>query len=150
MNTALQTYSFGQQNVRVVMRGEDPWFVARDVCDCLEMGKTGGATYSNIREDERLVLTKRNPITPNGLFNGKGRPRFLIISESGLYKLIMRSDKPAARRFQDWVTREVLPSIRKTGRYEAPGSALPVEERSSFGRKREISSFDRPLPLCQT
>ena len=50
-----------------------------------------------------------------------------IISESGLYKLIMRSDKPQAREFQDWVTKEVLPSIRKTGSYSLqPGQAMPL------------------------
>lgn len=50
-----------------------------------------------------------------------------VISESGLYKLIMRSDKPQAKPFQDWVTREVLPSIRKTGSYELPkGEVMPL------------------------
>lgn len=53
-----------------------------------------------------------------------------IVSESGLYKLIMRSDKPEARAFQDWVTRVVLPSIRKTGAYVAP-SAEPVASPQS-------------------
>ncbi len=50
------------------------------------------------------------------MHNKHGRPS-LCVSESGLYKLIMRSDKPAARAFQDWVTRDVLPAIRKDGGY---------------------------------
>ncbi|MGR3760646.1 BRO-N domain-containing protein [Roseobacteraceae bacterium NS-SX3] len=54
-----------------------------------------------------------------------GRP-MVIISESGLYKLIMRSDKAEARAFQDWATREVLPSIRKTDSYVAPGAEAPA------------------------
>lgn len=52
------------------------------------------------------------------IFTGlRGVPSLSLISESGFYKLIMRSDKPDARKFQDWVTREVLPSIRKDGGY---------------------------------
>lgn len=51
------------------------------------------------------------------LFCGSRAPSYTVISESGLYQLIMRSDKPEARKFQDWVTRDVLPAIRKTGGY---------------------------------
>lgn len=136
MNTALQTYSFGEQNVRVVMLGEDPWFSGVDACDCLELTSRGGGHYNVLADDEKFVLNRRDPIAPNGLFSGRGQPRIMLISESGLYKLIMRSDKPAARKFQDWVTREVLPSIRKTGRYEAPQSTLAVEERVLFSHPR--------------
>lgn len=61
-------------------------------------------------------LEKSKRSLPTTQAGSQRRPQ-LIISESGLYKLIMRSDKPEARKFQDWVTRDVLPAIRKTGGY---------------------------------
>lgn len=103
--------------IRVVTIEDQPWFVAADVCRCLELGwdKTNqryapSRMVSYLLEDEiRSNLIATEP-------QGKLR-HTLVISESGLYKLIMRSDKPQARAIQDWITREVLPSIRKTGAY---------------------------------
>lgn len=65
--------------------------------------------YDEQRLAERQALPE--------LFSGSRAASYTVISESGLYKLIMRSDKPEARGFQNWVTREVLPTIRKTGSY---------------------------------
>ncbi|WP_411351264.1 Bro-N domain-containing protein [Leisingera aquaemixtae] len=56
-----------------------------------------------------------------------GRQRVSVISESGLYELVMRSDKKESKQFQDWVTREVLPSIRKAGTYTMPGAKKTIE-----------------------
>ena len=82
----------------------DPWFVAADVCKVL--GHTNTTTaLRNLDEDERAK------------FNLGGGRRANIVSESGLYKLIMQSRKPEAKVFQDWVTRDVLPAIRKNGGY---------------------------------
>ncbi len=92
-------------NLRVIMQGDDPWFVAKDVCDVLG--------HSNPTVAVRILNDSEKAKTDLGM---RGRAP-LIVSESGLYKLIMRSDKPVAKAFQDWVTREVLPSIRKTGGY---------------------------------
>ncbi|WMW65965.1 BRO family protein [Nitratidesulfovibrio liaohensis] len=102
-------------NLRVIMKDDEPWFVAKDVCLALGFSvKSNGdvnTTHAtrNLMPDE--IITRR-------MSDGRGAASILI-SESGLYKLIMRSDKPAAKAFQDWVTREVLPSIRKTGGYIA-------------------------------
>lgn len=94
----------------------EPWFVAKDVCNTLTIGNVTDAT-SNL--DQIEVCTMRIP--------GQAGRAPKLVSESGLYKIIMRSDKPEAKAFQDWVTREVLPSIHKTGKYEAP--AVKQEER---------------------
>lgn len=92
----------------------EPWFVAKDAL--LAMGYPHHS-HAKIREklggDEKAK--KRVP-TPSGA------QQTVLVSESGLYKLTMRSDKAEAKQFQDWVTREVLPSIRKTGTYTVPGS----------------------------
>lgn len=88
----------------------EPWFVAADVCKTLE-------TYMNVRGQANSAMAMQildqaqkclRPIEAH-----LSRPSWLV-SESGLYKLVMRSDKPQAKPFQDWVTKEVLPSIRKT------------------------------------
>ncbi|MFT0893073.1 Bro-N domain-containing protein [Pseudochelatococcus sp. G4_1912] len=89
-----------------------PWFVAADVCRVLGMAlEKGVSKYLN-----NLAADERRQATP-GQIGGKGMNQATLISESGLYKLIMRSDKPEARAFQDWVTRHVLPAIRKDGGY---------------------------------
>jgi anti-repressor protein len=86
----------------------DPWLIAKDVCDVL------GLATNHLREslDSDEITNLR--ITEVGE-NGGREP--LIVSESGFYKLVMRSRKPEAKEFQRWVTHEVLPQIRKTGGY---------------------------------
>jgi prophage antirepressor-like protein len=105
------TYSFNGMDLRVVEIDGEPWFVAKDVCVAVAYqvkadGKvnTSGATRP-LSPDEKGTY----PVRTLG-----GWQHVSIISESGLYKLVMRSDKKEAKAFQDWVTREVLPSIRKT------------------------------------
>ncbi|MCU5656436.1 phage antirepressor [Bacillus mycoides] len=104
----LQVFSneeFGQ--VRTVVKGEDVWFVAQDVCDVLGINKQRDA-YSRLDEDERGSVV----VDTLG-----GKQNVNAINESGLYSLILRSRKPQAKAFKKWVTGEVLPSIRKHGAY---------------------------------
>ena len=89
----------------------EPWFVAKDVCDCLGITNTGNA-YARLLDDEKSSIRLMDGTSSKG-----GNPTFSIVSESGLYTLIMRSRKKEAIDFQRWVTREVLPSIRKHGAY---------------------------------
>ncbi|MEH7186523.1 phage antirepressor [Bacillus toyonensis] len=91
--------------VRTVAKGEDVWFVAKDVCEVLEIKNTTQAVQK-LDEDE---VTMFNIGGLSGNTN--------IINESGLYSLIMTSRKPQAKSFKKWVTSEVLPSIRKHGAY---------------------------------
>lgn len=84
-----------------------PWFVAKDVCDSLGIGKHRDA-LSRLDDDERGSL----------LVDTHGGPQKVgTVSEAGFYKLVMRSRKPEAKAFQRWVTHEVLPAIRRTGGY---------------------------------
>lgn len=91
--------------VRTVIQGEDVWFIAKDVCEVLEIKNTTVA-IQKLDSDE---VTKFNLGGLSGETN--------IINESGLYSLIMTSRKPQAKAFKKWVTSEVLPSIRKHGAY---------------------------------
>lgn len=98
-------------NIRIVDIKGEPWFVAADVIKAIYGPTNSNAMpYSLLGEDERSYINRIDV----GL--RPGRP-MVAVSESDFYKLIMRSDKPEARKFQDWVTREVLPAIRKTGGY---------------------------------
>lgn len=95
-------------SVRIIERDDQPWFVAKDLCDALGILQTGPA-IEKLDDDE---------VTQIHLTDSIGRQqKTYIVSESGLYALILRSDKPAAKAFRKWVTSEVLPSLRKDGFY---------------------------------
>lgn len=98
-----------------------PWFVAADVLRLL-YGKTSGMAhvYDVVGADEKVKVNRSH------LGLGKGKEAVLL-SESGLNKLIMRSDKPEAKPFQEWVTRDVLPAIRKDGGlHHGQGEGAPI------------------------
>ena len=100
--------------VRTVVKDGEPWFVAKDVCDVLGISNNRDALAA-LDEDEKSNVGKSdisNIEVPNRGLS--------IINESGLYALVIRSNKPNARKFRKWITSEVLPSIRKTGKYAAP------------------------------
>lgn len=99
--------------VRSIIKENEPWFVAKDICDVLGLTNPSEALKS-LDSDEKSTL--RNSEGRAGV----GAQCFNIINESGLYALVIRSNKPNARRFRKWITSEVLPSIRKTGKYAAP------------------------------
>ncbi|MCP5197001.1 MAG: Bro-N domain-containing protein [Gammaproteobacteria bacterium] len=114
-SSAVVTFNFVTQTVRIVMRGDEPWFVAADVCNALSIAETHRA-LTRLDDDEK----DRHTMTTPG-----GNQELSIINESGLYSLILTSRKPEAKHFKKWVTSEVLPAIRQTGRYEAPTAPQP-------------------------
>ena len=107
----MQVFNYKSSQVRTVEINNEPWFVLKDVCAVLDLG-------SAHKVSERLDEDERNQIP---LTDSLGRKQeTTIINESGLYNVILRSDKPEAKPFRKWVTSEVLPSIRKTGGYALP------------------------------
>ena len=102
------TFNASNQNIRVQMKDDEPWFVAKDVCDALEIENNRNAT-ARLDDDEKGVSIVRT---------SSGDQQMTIVNESGLYNLIFQSRKPEAKAFRKWVTSEVLPTLRKTGRYE--------------------------------
>lgn len=106
-------------NVRTLTLDDAPWFVGKDVATALGYARTADALNTHVDEaDKRLVRVGEIPTLK---VNNYGA---YIINESGLYSLILSSKLPSAKRFQRWVTSEVLPAIRKTGSYTVP-DALP-------------------------
>lgn len=118
MNNEIQKFDFRGASLRTLTdEAGEPWFVAKDVCDILELNNITEALRP--LDDDEKTNFRNSEVAQSG-----GRAP-LIISEPGLYKLIMRSRKPEAKEFQRWVTHEVLPQIRKTGGY------IPTSESDS-------------------
>lgn len=108
MNNEIQIFNYNSNEVRTVQQNGEPWFVLSDICKVLGLG-------SPHKVADRIDGDERNQIP---VIDSLGRAQeTTVISESGLYAVILRSDKPEAKPFRKWVTSEVLPSIRKHGAY---------------------------------
>ena len=108
INKIDETISFNEKNIRIIGSYNEPWFVAKDICDILEI-KDNRSALRIIPEKwkgEQLLPTLG------------GKQITSIINEAGLYKLIMRSNKPIAQKFQEVVCEEILPTLRKKGEYK--------------------------------
>ena len=119
VSNSLQLFQNTDWKIRVVMRDGEPWFVAKDVCTCLDLDTSA---LRRLDDDEHETLNKSdfalNAESGNGLFS--------VVSESGLYNLTLGSRKPEAKQFKRWVTHDVIPSIRKTGSYSVQNHTQPV------------------------
>lgn len=122
--------------IRIVQLNGQPWFVGKDVVNALGLSAKNGMHYRKLNADEECKVNR----TALGL--NPGKPMSLV-SESGLYKLVMRSDKPQARLFQDWVTRDVLPAIRKDGAY------IMGEEKVASGELSEEEFVLKAISILQ-
>ena len=113
MSNIIEKMQYGENPVRIIKKGNEAWFVAKDVCDILGIDNSRDAV-SSLDADERASV---------GITDTSSSSRNTIpvtaINESGLYALIFKSRKEEAKAFRKWVTSEVLPAIRKTGTYQA-------------------------------
>lgn len=108
--TELQIFEYQNKQIRTVEKDGTTWWVLKDICDALNLSSPHKVA-ERPDEDERCGIELR---TSGGLQNTT------VINESGLYNVILRSDKPEAIPFRKWVTSEVLPAIRKHGAYMTP------------------------------
>lgn len=142
MNNSIQRFDFKGAALRTLTdENGEPWFVAKDVCDVLELSNVGQA-LARLDNDEKSSITL-NDGTP-------GNPNRAIVSESGLYALVLASRKPEAHEFKRWVTHEVLPQIRKTGGYIPTSDddddmtilakAVMIGQRTMEEQKRRIAA----------
>jgi prophage antirepressor-like protein len=138
MNIEIITNSFQESQIRTVIIDNEPWFIAKDVANIL--GYTTDSAMSNAKKDLLADELKTS-------FKMKSKDNraklYDLLSESGLYSLIMRSRKQVAKPFQKWVTREVLPSIRKTGSYSL--TEQPKEKTRDDLISVSDSELDREL-----
>lgn len=136
-SSAIKLFANPQFRVRVIMRCADPWFVAKDVATCIE--------HSNVtkmcelcRDKDKVTITDSKEI---GVINdslitqqtfSKNTPNVVLISESGLYRILAKCNLPKCEPFESWVFDEVLPSIRKTGGYGIRTVDDMINDRSIF------------------
>lgn len=118
IESAVQTFTHEGKGLRIFLQGDEPWFVATDVCAVLEHSNAREA-IRNLDEDEKSAVSIPDAIGREQETN--------LISESGLYTLILRSRKPQAQPFRRWVTHEVLPALRKAGTYTAQPSLSDLQ-----------------------
>lgn len=139
----LSVFNFESNEVRVVVINNEPWFVAKDVCDVLNVPNVSQAlTRLEVEEVNTLILNEGSP-----------NPNINIISESGMYALVLSSRKPEAKSFRKWITSQVLPSIRKTGSYsllqtpeppKLPVHVVALEKAKVIRDIQDILSYENP------
>lgn len=137
MTSEIQSYNFNGASLRTLTdEAGEPWFVAKDVCDILEISNPSDA-LKRLDDDER------------SRFNLGRQGETNIVNEAGLYVLVLGSRKPEAHEFKRWVTHEVLPQIRKTGGYIPTldadddmtilAKAVMIGRRTMEAQKRKIA-----------
>ncbi|MFO3884868.1 Bro-N domain-containing protein [Citrobacter portucalensis] len=135
---------FEGKKVRIVNCDGNPWFIAKDVCEALELSNHSMAIAALDDDEKGVSLT----YTPGGNQNMR------TVSESGFYKLIARSRKATtagtfAHRFTNWVFREVIPSIRKTGSYGVPFAFLNDHSKRKAAYIKKASKRGKDLQACK-
>ena len=151
MSNEIQRFEFKGAALRTLTdENGEPWFVAKDVCDVLELSN-GGQALARLDDDEKSSITL-NDGTP-------GNPNKAIVSESGLYALVLASRKPEAHEFKRWVTHEVLPQIRKTGGYIPTtdvdddmtilAKAVMIGQRTMEEQKRRIAEQSEHIKVLE-
>lgn len=125
----LSTFNFENQSIRALVINNEPWFVAKDLCDTLGITNPSKAIL-NLDDDEKMISTDSNLKLGSA---GNGAQSLALVSESGMYTLILRCRDAVKKgsvphRFRKWVTSEVLPQIRKTGSY----SKTTVDQRTGL------------------
>lgn len=149
--TATQTFNFETANIRTVIIDGEVWFCAKDVCEVLAISKYRDA-ISRLDPDQGRPVKLDTP---------GGKQEMTFICESGFYDLTLTSNKPKAKNLRKWVSREVLPSIRKTGKYEvapqleAPADNLPTMPKNydeamemmflEFRKRKDAENYAKSL-----
>ncbi|RGF27450.1 BRO family protein [Faecalibacillus intestinalis] len=132
-----QNKEFGE--VRSLIIGSEPWFVGKDVTNILGYKNGSRDINRHVDEEDRGSTEMVSP---------SGKQMTTIINESGLYSLILSSKLPTAKKFKHWVTSEVLPTLRKTGRYEIPNDpmgALKLMFEAQTQTNEKVAVCDRRI-----
>ncbi len=127
----LKLFEYQHKQVRSTTIDGQIWFVAKDACEALNIVNVSDAVSSFAENMKRVI----------GVADSIGRQQpMLVISEAGVYKLAFRSNKPEAERFMDWLANEVIPQIRKTGKYVPQSQGiLPLVEHTKTETQKNMS-----------
>ena len=111
----LQVFNFNESQIRTLLINNEPYFIGKDVANILGYERADNAIRNHVDNEDKLMHQ----------IDASGQKRnMILINESGLYSLILSSKLPTAKKFKRWVTSEVLPAIRKTGRYQVPSDPM--------------------------
>lgn len=130
----LQTFNFKENEVRTLLIDNEPYFIGKDVATVLGYERADNAIRSHVDDEDKLM----HQISASGQ-----RRNMTLINESGLYSLILSSKLPQAKEFKRWVTKEVLPSIRKTGGYKVPSSPMEALRLMFDAQKQQEEKIDQ-------
>lgn len=153
MNNEIQKFDFKGSSLRTLTdEAGEPWFVAKDVCDILGISNPSMAVTA-LDKDEVAQIDPKDYLGSENRSNQAVN----IVSEPGLYKLIMRSRKPEAKEFQRWVTHEVLPQIRRTGGYiptsdsdeDIMARAVLVAQKTIERKNQQLQAKDAQIKVLE-
>lgn len=137
--TDLSIFRFGDRELRVSGDGDNPLFVLKDVCNCLELQNPSDVA-KRLDDDEKGV---------DSIYTPSGNQEMIVVTEPGLYRVALGCRKPQAKPFQRWVTHEVLPAIRKTGSYsiqpQTPAELLLQSVQMLVEQERRIAQQQAQL-----
>lgn len=128
-------------SVRTIVIDEEPWFVAKDITDVLGFANGRKAVEDNVDDEDKQVIQKSPAVT----FEIPNRG-MTFLNESGLYTLVIKCKLDRAKRFRRWITSEVIPQIRKTGRYRvSDNSDLSPELQLAYGIVDQLAIHERQI-----
>lgn len=140
ISKVFENKEFGK--VRVVIIDGEPWFVGADVAKILNYADVSQAIRQNCKHAMKVDLYAKQG-------QSRGNSQVYIISESDVYRLVMRSKRPEAEKFEEWVVEEVLPSIRKTGSYTVPESEDILIARALIAAQGKIERLEAKVEEMQ-
>ena len=137
-----EVFTYENNEISVIKKGDDIWFKAKTIAEILEYTNTRKAIIDHVDSEDKITLKDIN-YRSNKILPPKN-DHTIYINESGLYSLILRSKMEKAIEFQKWVTKEVLPSIRKSGRYELnhkPFKMLTFNIQSEYDLQKKVVNY---------
>ncbi|MCC4906929.1 phage antirepressor [Microbacterium sp. cx-59] len=135
--SALAVFEFDGRSVRTVTIDGEPWFVLADVVEALGLARAASAVVDRLDDGVRQTYPIRDRL---------GREqRATVVSEAGVYEVVIRSDAPSARPFRRWLTHEVLPSIRRTGSFTTPETREQLLARAVIEATTAIAEKDEHI-----
>ena len=137
----LQIFNFENNQVRTVLINEEPYFVGKDVATVLGFKDVNHAILDHVDEEDRVNSKTQGQNAPE-----YGQRGTWLINESGVYALVFGSKLPGAKKFKRWVTKEVLPTIRKTGGYKVPDNpmdALKLMFEAQTQTNQQVGAIDK-------
>jgi prophage antirepressor-like protein len=135
------------RSVRVYGTSDNPWFKAKDICNCLNYKNSSDICKKHVDPEDMCRFETKNKVLSDRYTLPNEQPNATLINESGLYSLILRSNKPNSKKFKRWVTSVVLPSLRKHGTYKMAILTPEQKEKLNIENFKNLLSFFQELGI---